>query len=112
MKSVLFFTGIAAMILASSCDKPHILHNESASVEAEIQRTEEELRNIDAKFEALRTAPVTYGMTLDRQLDEAVKKNAKLEDELAHLSKKCAEAEAAVGELHLRWDSYKTSYPR
>jgi len=112
MKSLLIFTSIAAMTLASSCDKPRILRNERASVEAEVQRANEEMRNIDAKFEALRTAPISYGMTLDRHRDEAVKKNLKLQEELAFLSKKCAEGEAALSELLPRLDSYKAKYLR
>ncbi len=81
-------------------------------MEAEIQRANEEIRNIDAKFEALRNAPISYGMTLDHHREEAVKKNAKLEADLAFISKKCAEGEASVGELRLRLDSYKAKHLR
>jgi len=100
------------MTLASSCDKPRLLRNERASIEAEIQRANEEMRNIDAKFEALRTAPISYGMTLDRHREEAAKKNAKLEEELAYLSKKCTDGETALSELRPRLDSYKAKYLR
>ena len=112
MKSLLILASLAFMVLASSCDKPRTLSNERALVEAEIQRANEELRNIDAKFEALRNAPISYGMTLDRHREEATKKNAKLEAELAFLSKKCAEGEAALRELRPRLDSYKAKFLR
>lgn len=79
-------------------------------MEAEIQRANEEMRAIDAKFEALRTAPISYGMTLDRHHEEAVKKNASLESELAYLSKKCANSEANLSVIRPRLDAYKAKY--
>ncbi len=103
-------TCLAAIILASSCDKPRVLINERANVEAEIQRANEEMRSVDAKFEALRTAPISYGKTLDRHYEDAVKKNAELEAELAYLSKKCADGEAALSEIRPRLDAYKAKY--
>jgi hypothetical protein len=110
MSHPLILTGLAAIILASSCDKPRRLINERANIEAEIQRANEEMRSIDAKFEALLAVPVPYGMTLDRQCEEAVKKNADLEAELYYLGKKCAAAEANLSEIRPRLDTYKAKY--
>lgn len=106
----LILTGLAAIILASSCDKPRVLINERANVEAEIQRANEEMRAIDAKFEALRTAPISYGMTLDRHYEESLKKNAALEAEVSYFSEKCANAEAALSEIRPRLETYKAKY--
>ena len=110
MNRPLILTSLAIIILASSCDKPRALSTERAGVEAEIMRANEEMRSIDAKFDALRNAPIAYGMTLDRHLDAAVKKNAKLEAELALISKKCADGEVALRELRPRLDAYKAKY--
>ena len=104
------FIILATMVLASSCDKPRKLLNERAQIEAEIQRANEEMRALDAKFDALRKAPISYGMTLDHHLQEVARKNAKLEADLAYLSKKCAEGEAALNELRPRLDAYKAKY--
>ncbi|MHB1081689.1 MAG: hypothetical protein ACYC67_20030 [Prosthecobacter sp.] len=106
----LILTGLAAIIFASSCDKVGNLNNERAKVEAEVQHVSEEMRSIDDKFEALRTIPVSNGMALEHHLEESVKKNAELEAKLADLSKKCAEAEAALSVFRPRLDTYRAKY--
>lgn len=68
------------------------------------------MRSIDAKFDALRTAPISYGVTLEHHLEEVAKKNFKLEADLAYLSKKCAEGESVLSELRPRLDAYKAKY--
>lgn len=110
MSHPLILTSLAAIILASSCDKPGILNKERAKIEAQIQHTSDEMRSIDEKFDTLRTAHASDGMTLERLLDEAVKKNVILDSELADLSKKCAEAEASLSEFRPRLDTYKAKY--
>ena len=49
-------------------------------------------------------------MTLERHLEESVKKNTELEAQLADLSKKCAEAEAALSVFRPRLDTYKAKF--
>ena len=106
----LILTGLAATIFASSCDKVGTLKNERARLEVEIQQISKEMLSIDDKFEALRTIPLSNGMTLERHLEESVKKNAEFEAKLADLSKKCTEAEAAMSVFRPRMDTYKAKY--
>lgn len=106
----LILTGLAATLFASSCDKVGTLNNERAKLEVEIQQISKEMVSIDDKFEGLRTIPVANGMTLERNLEESVKKNAELEAKLAELSKKCSEAEAAMSVFRPRLDTYKAKY--
>ncbi|WP_397381372.1 hypothetical protein [Prosthecobacter sp.] len=110
MNRPLILTSLAAIILASSCDQPRVLITERANIEAEILRTNEEMRAIDAKFETLRASPFSYGKTFDRHYEDVLKKNTELEGELAYMSKKCAEGEAALREIHTRLDTYKAKY--
>lgn len=106
----LILTGLAAIIFASSCDKVGTINNERAKLEVEVQQISKEMVSIDDKFESLRTIPLSNGMTLERHLEESVKKNAELEAKLADLSKKCAEAEAAMSVFRPRLDTYKAKY--
>ena len=106
----LILTGLAATLFASSCDKVGNINNERAKLEVEIQKISKEMVSIDDKFEGLRTIPLSNGMTLERHLEESVKKNAELEAKLADLSKKCAEAEAALSVIRPRLDTYKAKY--
>ncbi|MCX6849895.1 MAG: hypothetical protein NTY98_13315 [Verrucomicrobia bacterium] len=110
MSRPLILTGLAATIFASSCDKVGTLNNERAKLEVEIQQITKEMVSIDDKFESLRTIPLPNGMTLEHHLEESVKKNAELEATLADLSKKCAEAEAALSVFRPRLDTYKAKY--
>ncbi len=114
MYMIRFFTslGLACLLLLSSCDKQNVLLRERATIEASIKQANEDMRAIDLKFEALRARPIPYGMTLERQLEEEVKKNKKLEEELAFLSKKCADGEDVLKRLRPSLDSYKTKYLR
>jgi len=86
------------------------LKNERAKIEVEIQQISKEMLSIDHKFESLRTIHLSNGMTLERHLEESVKKNAELEAKLADLSKNCAEAEAAMSVFRPRLDTYKAKY--
>lgn len=110
MSRPLILTGLAATLFASSCDKVGTLNNEQAKVEVEIQQIRKEMASIDDKFESLRTIPVSNGMTLERHLEESVKKNAELEAKQAALSKTCAEAEAALSVFRPRLETYKAKY--
>jgi outer membrane murein-binding lipoprotein Lpp len=110
--SLLLFASLAIMILASSCNKTQPLINQRAEVEAEIQRINEEIRTLDAKFEALRTSPVAYGMTFEAHQKQAATQNAKLEAELANFSKRCTGGETALGVLRPRLEAYKAKYLR
>ncbi len=106
----LVLTGLAATLFASSCDKVGILNNERAKLDAEIQEISKEMASIDDKFESLRKFPLPSGMTLERHLEESVKKNAELEGNQAALSKTCAEAEAALSVFRPRLATYKAKY--
>lgn len=106
----LFAIGLAAVVLTSSCDKPSVLDNQRVKVQAEIQRTKDEIHSIDAKFEALQMAHASNGKSLEQRREEAVKKNTALEEQSDYLSKKCEEAEAALSIIRPRVDIYKAKY--
>jgi chromosome segregation ATPase len=106
------FLGLAGLLLLSSCDKHNVLLREKAAIEASVKQANEEMRAVDLKFEALRARPIPYGLTLERQLEEEVKRNKKLEEELAFLSRKCADGEDVLKRLRPSLDSYKAKYLR
>lgn len=110
MSRPLFLTGIAAIALASSCDKPRLLDKERATVEAEIQRANEEMRSIDAKLEEVQGNSAPYGMTVKLQHEETVQRNISLESELFYLNKKCTNSESNLSEIHPRLAAYKAKY--
>ncbi|MBN8417973.1 MAG: hypothetical protein J0L73_03580 [Verrucomicrobia bacterium] len=103
-------TGLAAITLASSCNKPNVLNDERVKLEAEYQRAKDEMRDLDGKLASIQTAPAADGKTLEQRHEEMVKKNKGLEAKVKALSKKCDAAEAALSEIQPRLEAYKAKY--
>lgn len=103
-------TSLAALALASSCNKPNVLNDERVKLEAEYQRAKDEIRVLDAKLESLQSSTGSIGKTLEQKHEEMVKKNTELEAKSKYLSKKCDAAEAALKEIQPRLEAYKAKY--
>lgn len=110
MRRIFILTSLAFVVLGSSCDKPALLNDQRLKVDADFERAKEEMRTVDAKFEALQTAASPDGMSLEQQHEKTVKKNAELEEKVEYLRQKCDEAEAALGEIRPRMATYKAKY--
>ncbi|MDZ4405198.1 hypothetical protein [Prosthecobacter sp.] len=112
MKLILIFTGLAALLLTSSCEKHNTLLNERARIEAEIKQCQETLQALDAKFETLGANAVSAVTVFERQQAEWMQKNTRLEQELAYISNKCSDGEEALKQARPRVDSFKSKFAR
>jgi hypothetical protein len=99
------FTALAGILLASSCDKNEPMSQEQARLEAEFNRGNEEMRNLDAEL-VQGTNTIDLNL-LEQQHVECVKYNAAIEQALAGLSKKCTQGDDLLKKVHSKLDAYK-----
>jgi predicted RNase H-like nuclease (RuvC/YqgF family) len=112
MNQLLIFAHLANLLFLSSCNKQELLLAERTKLEAELKQGHDELRELDSKFASLGQDSVTASITIQRQNAEWLRKNTSLEAELAFISGKCSEGEAALKQLRPRLDSYKAKFVR
>ncbi|MFN0080729.1 MAG: hypothetical protein ACKVY0_30030 [Prosthecobacter sp.] len=112
MKHLLIITGLAGLLLASSCEKHDLLLKERADVEAAIKQGNDDLQALDAKIFTFGANPESALINLERFHADWMKKNASLEQELAYISKKCSDGEDALKKMRPRLDSYKAKFAR
>lgn len=105
MKSLFVFTGLAGILLASSCDKQNALSKQQAELEREFVQSNKEMRDLDAEL-AQGTHTIDMKL-LEQQHMEWVKYNAAIEQALAGLSKKCTQGEDLLKKVHSKLDAYK-----
>lgn len=111
-KPLLLSICLSGVLFLCSCDKHKLLMAERFQVESEIKRLLDETKSLDDKFLSLKVNASTARVTMERHNAELVRNNAMLEQELASLSKKCAEGEEMVKTLRPQLDSYKAKFVR
>ncbi len=112
MKHPLIITGLAGLLLASSCEKHDLLLKERADVEAAIKQVNDDLLALDNKIFTFGANPESAAINLERLYADRVQKNTQLEQELALLGKKCSDGEDALKKLRPKLDSYKARFVR
>lgn len=112
MKQIVFYTGMAGMLFATSCDKQKLLLIEKSQVEIEIARKNEEIRGIDASLFSFGPDPVSAKITIDRQTTDLMSANQQLEKQLAEITSRCTEGEATIERLKAKVDAYKANHHR
>jgi hypothetical protein len=112
MKHPLIITGLAGLLLASSCEKHDLLLKERADVEAAIKQGSDDLLALDNKIFTFGANPESAAINLERLNAGWVQKNAQLEQEMALLSKKCSDGEDELKKLRPKLDSYKARFVR
>jgi len=112
MKRIVIYTGLAGMLFVCSCDKHNVLLAERARVEAEIKQCQDEMAAIDAKVLPFGVDLSIAQGRMETQVAAGKARLAGMEQELAALSKKCSEGEAAMKTLRAQLDAYKAKFVR
>lgn len=114
MKSLpLIRAGLAVFLFCSvSCERQKQLLRESERLEAEYQRTVDEIQLIEQRILSLGTQVATASVNLQRQAAVAEQKAAALEIEVGTLEAKAQAFLKAKEEFAPRVDAYKAKYLR
>lgn len=111
-KRIVFYTGIAGMLLVCSCDKHNVLMAERMRVETQIKKAHEDLAALDAKAIAMGVDLAVAHVSVESQTANMKAKNTALEQELAVLSAKCEDGEETIKTLRAKLDAYKAKHLR